>query len=168
MAKHAHNTPTSSPAKPSRRKLLKAGAALAAAGTVPAAAAPAEVASAAPHPDAELIRLADLAVELCRAHTASLSDAVHIPPEAEAETDRLSDLADDCHRRAAAIPAATDAGKRAKAQIVALANSHNLACIGDTAFITLESLLDDLMGGEGACAAFDWHVHRRDRGEGAA
>ena len=145
-------------AKPSRRKLLGAGVALAAAGTVPTAA------EAAPDADAELIRLADLAVETCRGYAANLSDEVHVPPEVDAELERLSLLADDCYRRAAAIPATTDAGKRAKAQIVTLANSHNLACIGDPAFITLESLLDDLMGGEGACAAFDWHVHRRDAG----
>ncbi len=156
-AEHAHSTGAAASAKPSRRDLLAVGATLAAGASVPAVAAPA-------HPDAELIRLADLAVEACRLHIASLSDAVYIPAEVEAENERLSRLRDDYCVRAAAIPATTDAGKRAKAQVVALANSGNLACDGpaDPAAITLESLLDDLMGGEGACAAFDWHVQRRD------
>lgn len=150
---HALSTPAAESAKPSRRALLAAGAAL-------AAAAPAL----APDADAELVRLADLAVETCRAYAANLSDEVEIPPGVEAELDRLAALADDCYRRAAEIPATTPGGRRAKARIVALANSHNLACEGDAAFVTLESLLDDLMGGEGACAAFDWHVHRRETG----
>lgn len=138
----------------SRRKLLKAGAVLAAGGT---AAATAGATSA----DAELVNLADLAADACRGYCANLSDEVHIPPEVDAELERLSGLANDYYRRAAEIPARSPAGLRAKAQIVALANSHNLTCEGDPAFITLESLLDDLMGGEGSAVAFDRHVHRR-------
>ena len=155
MAKHAHTTPLLSPAKPSRRELLGAGAALAAAGAVPAVAAPV------PDADAELIRLADLAADACRGYVAALSDEVEIPPEVEAELERLSLLADDCYRCAATIRATTPAGRRAKAKIVTLANSHNLACQGDTAFITLESLLDDLLGGEGSAAALDRRVNFR-------
>ncbi len=145
-------------AKPSRRKLLGVGLALAAVGATPAAAVP----TVAPSPDADLIRLADLAVETCRRYMALLSDAVVIPPEVDAELSRLSALADDCYHRAAEIRATTPAGLRAKARIVTLANSHNLSCVGDTAFVTLESLLDDLMGGEGSAAAFEWHVNRRE------
>lgn len=141
--------------KPSRRKLLGAGGALVVAGTIPAAAAPA------PDADAELIRLADLAVAANRQYCANLSGEVDVLPEVDAELERLSLLADDCYRRAAEIPATTHAGRRAKAKIVTLANSHNLACVGDTAFITLESLLDDLLGGEGSAAALDRRVNFR-------
>lgn len=138
----------------SRRKLLQAGAALAAAGTVPAAAS-------APAGDAELVRLADLAADACRGYVAALSDEVHIPPEVDAELDRLSALAKGYYSRAAAIRATTPDGRRAKARIVALANSHNFGTGGDPAFVTLESLLDDLLGGEGSAAALDRRVNFR-------
>lgn len=146
-------------AKPSRRKLLCAGVGLAAVGTVPVA----TEATSVPPGDVELIRLADLAADACRGYCANLSDEVDIPAEVEAELDRWSALERDCYRRAAEIPATTAAGRRAKARIVALANSHNLACAGgDIAFVTLESLLDDLIGGEGSAAAFERGVNRRD------
>lgn len=154
MAVHALSTPAIESAKPSRRDLLAAGAALAAGTTAPAVAAPTG--------DAELVRLADMAADARQRYCAALSDEVDIPPEVDAELDRHAAVARDCYFRAAAIRATTDAGRRAKAQIVTLANSYNLTVVGDPAFVTLESLLDDLMGGEGACAAFDWHVSRRD------
>lgn len=131
----------------SRRRFLKTGAVLAAGGT---AAATAGATSA----DTELVSLADLAAGACRGYCANLSDEVHIPPEVDAELARWSALEKDYYRRAAEIPARSPAGLRAKAQIVALANSHNLTCEGDPAFITLESLLDDILGGEGSVETF--------------
>ena len=137
----------------SRRKLLKAGAVLAAAGGGNPAAA--SDTSPAPDADAELIALVDQAIEFCRQHCASLSDEVHIPPEVDAENARLSALQDEYCIQAARLPAHTPAGRKAKAKAVALANSHNMNCADtDPAFYTLESLLDDLMGGEGAVEAF--------------
>lgn len=137
----------------SRRKLLKAGAVLAAAGGGNPAAASDPVPV--PDADAELIRLVDQAIDFCRQHGAALSDEVVIPPEVEAETARLSALEQDCCLRAAELPARTPAGLSAKAKAVALANSANMGCADtDPAFYTLESLLDDLMGGEGAVEAF--------------
>lgn len=134
----------------SRRKLLKVGAALAAVG----GGNPAAASDPAPDADAELIGLVDHAISFCRQHCAALSDEVHIPPEVDAETARLSGLEKDYCVRAAELPARTPAGLCAKAKAVALANSHNMTCEGDPAFITLESLPDDLMGGEGAVEAF--------------
>lgn len=152
MAVHALSTSFPSPAKPSRRKLLTAGAALAAAGAA-SAAAPAGVLDA-DAPDAELVQLADLAVETARRYCAALSNEVHIPPAVDAELDRLSALQRAYCLTAARVPAHTAAGRRAKAQVVALANSYALSAEGDPAAVVLRSFLDDAMGGAGSVEAF--------------
>lgn len=146
-AVHALSTSTPDGAKSSRRRLLTAGAALAAVGAAPAAAPDTDA-------DAELVQLADLAVETARAYCAALSDEVHIPPAVDAELDRLSALQRAYCLTAARVPAHTAAGRRAKAQVVALANSYNLSAESDPAAIVLRSFLDDAMGGEGAVEAF--------------
>lgn len=126
---------------------------LAAGGTIPAVAAAEVTSASAPDADAELARLADLATDTCRRQM-SLPDGLHIPPEVDAEAERLSRLKRGYLLRAASLPAHTATAKCAKAKAVALANSCNMACESDPAFITLESLLDDLMGGKGAVRAF--------------
>lgn len=163
-ATHALSTSTPDGAKPSRRRFLTAGAALAAVGAapVPAPAAPAD----APDADAELVQLADLAVETTRAYCAALSDEVHIPPAVDAELDRLSALQRAYCLTAARVPAHTAAGRRAKAQVVALANSYALSAEGDPAAVVLRSFLDDAMGGAGSVEAFFDGVFGRGR-EGA-
>ena len=151
----------SHPAKPSRRKLLTAGAALAA-----VAAAPAPAPADAPDADAELVQLADLAIETARHYCAALSNEVHIPPAVDAELDRLSALQRAYCLTAARVPAHPAARRRARAQVVALANSYALSAEGDPGAVVLRSFLDDAMGGEGAGEAFFDDVFGRGR-EGA-
>lgn len=146
----------------SRRKLLKAAAVLAAVG----GGNPAAASASAPDADAELIGLVDQAIAFCRQHCAALSHEVHVPPEVEVEAGRLSELERDRCVRAAGLPARTPAGLCAKAKAVALMNSANMGCADtDPAFYTLESLLDDLMGGEGAVQAFYDDVYPRPGGD---
>lgn len=146
----------SHPAKPSRRKLLTAAAALAAVGAAPAAAPDADA-------DAELVQLADLAVETARRYCAALSNEVHIPAAVDAELDRLSALQRSYCLLAARVTAHTADGRRAKAQVVALANSYNLSAEGEPAAIVLRSLLEDAMGGAGSVEAFFDDVFGRGR-----
>ena len=80
----------------------------------------------------------------------AVPDVVDIPPEIDAELRRLMALEDAYARRAAALPALTPAGLRAKAELVRLLHGADLAvaaeCIEQRA---LASLCDDLIAPQG-------------------
>ena len=100
--------------------------------------------------DAELIHLVERVMATWRTREAAVPDVVDIPPEIDAELRRLMAVEDAYARRAAALPALTPAGLRAKAELVRLLHGADLAaaagCIEQRA---LASLCDDLIAPQG-------------------
>ncbi|MBB2167257.1 hypothetical protein HLH36_02605 [Gluconacetobacter aggeris] len=102
--------------------------------------------------DAEFLRLAARAQEAQAAFVASVerwADVVHMPPDAEAEQDRLFLVADDLRRQAMSMPARTAADLRAKARMVLDTiglDDNDVLPPGDQDFPAW-SLARDLLGG---------------------
>ena len=98
------------------------------------------------NPDAKLIHLVEQVMATWEAHGRAVPDVVDIPPEIEAELQRLTELENAYAEQAVVLPALTWAGLRAKAELVRLLHGADLAaaasCIEQRA---LASLCDDLI-----------------------
>ena len=98
------------------------------------------------NPDAELIHLVEQVIATWEAHGRAIPNVVNIPPEIEAELQRLAALENAYAEQAVVLPALTWAGLRAKAKLVRLLHSADLvaaaSCIEQRA---LASLCDDLI-----------------------
>jgi hypothetical protein len=107
--------------------------------------------------DAEFMRIAARGQEAQAAFVASVerwSGVVHMPPETEAEQDRLFVTADTLRREAMSMPARTAVGLRAKARMVLDTiglDDDDVLPSGDQDFPAW-SLARDILNERGACA----------------